>query len=78
MEQGILLKRSSLYRYLLQELKIIVYAMVQRNGYDGHHENLLLWDDHNHIKKLASHRIMKYKAIKRTRTVISAIRNAAE
>lgn len=48
--------------YLPEAQKSIVYPVIQRNGYFGHPENLLLcmlWDDCFNIRKLASLKILK-------------------
>lgn len=51
-----------LCRYLPDELKTVVYPVIQRNGYFGHPENLLismLWDESSIIRKLAVLKILK-------------------
>lgn len=48
--------------YLPQELKDIVYKTIQRNGYFGHPENILLgmlFDEQKVIRQLACQRILK-------------------
>lgn len=54
-----LIKRS---RYLSDELKSIIDPVIQRNGYFGHPENILLTmlgDERKHIRELALRRILK-------------------
>ena len=51
--------------YLPKDLQDIVQAVIQRNGYFGHPENILLgmlWDERKYIRKLAYHRILKARS----------------
>jgi hypothetical protein len=55
-------KTVYLSRYLTAELKEIIDPVIQRNGYFGHPENLLLalvTDDRRHIRELGLRRILK-------------------
>lgn len=55
-------KTIKLCEYLSNELKTIVHDVIQRNGYFGHMENLLLcmlWDDRKQIRELAYRKIIK-------------------
>ncbi|CAH1104499.1 unnamed protein product [Psylliodes chrysocephalus] len=55
-----------LCKYLPDELKTIVYPVIQRNGYFGHPENILismLWDENSTIRKLSVLRILKIRRI---------------
>lgn len=57
-------KMITLSRYLPANLKKIVDPVLQRNGYFGHSENILLSmlaDNRNHIKELALRRIVKIR-----------------
>lgn len=57
-------KTIKLSRYLPDNLKAIIDPVLQRNGYFGHTENILLAmlaDDKMHIRKLAYHRICKIR-----------------
>lgn len=54
-----------LSRYLNKELKDIVDAVIQRNGFFGHHENILLGmitDDRAQIRELGLRRILKARS----------------
>lgn len=51
-----------LTRYLPENLKKVVDPVIQRNGYFGHCENILiamLCDEQKHIRELALRRILK-------------------
>lgn len=53
-----------LSRYLPQELKAVIDPVIQRNGFFGHPENILiamLYDDRRHIKELALRRILRVR-----------------
>ena len=58
---------STIYlsRYLPAELKQIVDPVIQRNGFFGHPENILLTmitDELKHIRELGLHRILKARS----------------
>lgn len=58
------MKRS---RYLPDEMKAVVDPVIQRNGYFGHPENILLamlTDEKQHIRQLGLRRIMRARASK--------------
>lgn len=60
-----LLRTIHLSRYLDKELRDIVDAVIQRNGFFGHHENILLsmlTDDRIHIRELGVRRILKARS----------------
>lgn len=55
-------KQIQLIRYLPSDLKKLVEAVVQRNSYFAHPENILLTmlgDERKPVRKLAFNRIMK-------------------
>ena len=55
-----------LLRYASSEIKAIVYPVIQRNGFFGHPENLLLSmisDSRPHVRKLGLLRIMKARSL---------------
>jgi hypothetical protein len=56
-------------RYLPEELKLVVYPVIQRNAYFDHPENILLamlTDERKHIQHLGLRRITREKLPKRT------------
>jgi hypothetical protein len=56
-------------RYLPEELRAIVDQVIQRNGYFGHPENILLsmiTDNRKHIRELGLRRIMRARASKQS------------
>lgn len=60
-----LFQTISLTRYLNSELKMIIDKVIQRNGYFGHPENVLiamLGDDREIIRELAYQRILKARS----------------
>ena len=59
-----LMKRS---RYLPEDLKAVVYPVIQHNGIFGHTENIILamlTDERPHIRELGLRRIMRARASK--------------
>lgn len=64
-------KSIALSRYLRSDLKQVIDPVIQRNGFFGHPENILLSmlaDDRSHIKELALRRIQKARKIERSST----------
>lgn len=58
-----------LSRYLTAELKAVVDPVIQRNGYFGHPENILiamLADENPTMRELAYRRVLKIRNLKRT------------
>ena len=61
-------------RYLPEHLKAVVDVVIQRNGYFGHPENILLsmlTDERPHIRELGLRRIMRARA---SNTRLSGVR----
>jgi len=59
-------KMAHLSRYLSDDLKAVVYPVIQRNGFFAHPENMLLAmlaDEREHIRELAVRRIRKAREI---------------
>lgn len=58
-----------LSRYLSSDLKAVIDPVIERNGFFGHPENVLISmiaDDRNHVKELALRRILKARKAKRS------------
>lgn len=58
-------KTIVLCNYLSDDLKNIVHKVINRNGFFGHPENIILsmlWDDRRYIRQLAYCRILKARA----------------
>lgn len=54
-------------RYLSDDIKNIVYPVIERNAYFGHPENLflsMLTDNDKHIRELGCRRIIKARSLK--------------
>ncbi|CAH1115791.1 unnamed protein product [Psylliodes chrysocephalus] len=52
-------------RYLPEEITKVIDPVIERNGFFGHPENLLiaiLWDNRKHMRELALRRILKYRS----------------
>ena len=61
----------ALSRYMPQELRDIIDPVIQRNGFFGHPENILLamlFDNNNNIRELATRRILKVRRTSRSST----------
>jgi hypothetical protein len=64
-----LFRAIQLSRYLSKELRDVIDPVLQRNGYFGHPENLLLTmiaDERQYIRELGLRRILKARAEKQT------------
>ena len=64
-------------RYLPDNLKAIVDPVLQRNGFFGHPENMLLsmiTDDRRHVRELGLRRIMRARANKQPKRPKNGIR----
>lgn len=58
-------KTIELCHYLSDDLKNIVHKVINRNGFFGHPENIILsmlWDDRRYIRELGYRRILKARA----------------
>ncbi|KAK4873982.1 hypothetical protein RN001_013342 [Aquatica leii] len=73
-----LLKFIRLSRYLEKGLRDIVDPVIQRNGFFGHHENIILSmisDERKHRQKLGLRRILKAKSVLPRKTKNDFINN---